>query len=69
MDETRITRVAIKLKEGLVIKNAFWNGAPDQNRTDTSSLEGYSSTIELQAHFEKVKGKILSYYELNAISF
>jgi hypothetical protein len=26
------------------------NGAPDQNRTDTSSLEGYSSTIELQAH-------------------
>jgi hypothetical protein len=24
--------------------------APDQNRTDTSSLEGYGSTIELQAH-------------------
>ena len=23
--------------------------APDQNRTDTSSLEGYGSTIELQA--------------------
>jgi hypothetical protein len=27
----------------------FKNGAPDQNRTDTSSLEGYGSTIELQA--------------------
>lgn len=26
------------------------NVAPDQNRTDTSSLEGYGSTIELQAH-------------------
>ncbi len=26
--------------------------APDQNRTDTSSLEGYGSTIELQAHLE-----------------
>lgn len=25
------------------------NEAPDQNRTDTSSLEGYGSTIELQA--------------------
>ncbi len=24
--------------------------APDQNRTDTRSLEGYCSTIELQAH-------------------
>ncbi len=24
--------------------------APDQNRTDTNSLEGYCSTIELQAH-------------------
>ena len=23
--------------------------APDQNRTDTNSLEGYGSTIELQA--------------------
>jgi hypothetical protein len=23
--------------------------APDQNRTDTNSLEGYCSTIELQA--------------------
>ena len=31
----------------------FWvyrEKAPDQNRTDTSSLEGYGSTIELQAH-------------------
>lgn len=27
----------------------FWLKAPDQNRTDTSSLEGYGSTIELQA--------------------
>lgn len=31
----------------------FWfivkEKAPDQNRTDTSSLEGYGSTIELQA--------------------
>ena len=31
---------------GLVIE---MNGAPDQNRTDTRSLEGYCSTIELQA--------------------
>lgn len=29
----------------------FIKKAPDQNRTDTSSLEGYGSTIELQAHF------------------
>ena len=29
------------------------NGAPDQNRTDTSSLEGYGSTIELQAQKAK----------------
>ena len=28
----------------------FISEAPDQNRTDTSSLEGYGSTIELQAH-------------------
>lgn len=28
----------------------FSGKAPDQNRTDTSSLEGYGSTIELQAH-------------------
>ena len=27
--------------------------APDQNRTDTRSLEGYCSTIELQAHRKK----------------
>lgn len=27
--------------------------APDQNRTDTSSLEGYCSTIELQAQRTK----------------
>ena len=27
----------------------FVNLAPDQNRTDTRSLEGYCSTIELQA--------------------
>jgi hypothetical protein len=29
--------------------------APDQNRTDTNSLEGYGSTIELQAHSIKEK--------------
>jgi hypothetical protein len=27
--------------------------APDQNRTDTSSLEGYGSTIELQAQYRQ----------------
>lgn len=32
---------------GLGLK--FKTKAPDQNRTDTSSLEGYGSTIELQA--------------------
>ncbi len=29
--------------------------APDQNRTDTHSLEGYCSTIELQAHLKITK--------------
>ena len=28
--------------------------APDQNRTDTRSLEGYCSTVELQAHILKL---------------
>ena len=27
--------------------------APGQNRTDASSLEGYSSTTELQAHIKE----------------
>ena len=36
--------------------------APDQNRTDTSSLEGYGSTIELQAHKELLKGTVLSLF-------
>lgn len=35
--------------------------APDQNRTDTSSLEGYGSTIELQAHLKKPLCKKLSF--------
>ncbi len=32
----------------------FIRKAPDQNRTDTSSLEGYGSTIELQAHKNRI---------------
>jgi hypothetical protein len=39
--------------------------APDQNRTDTHSLEGYCSTVELQAliylntslYFERINNK------------
>lgn len=34
----------------MFFNTAYHGGiAPDQNRTDTSSLEGYGSTIELQA--------------------
>lgn len=39
----------------------FNTKAPDQNRTDTSSLEGYGSTIELQAQ------RCTSYYAQTVI--
>lgn len=36
--------------------------APGQNRTDARSLEGYSSTIELQAHrMSHIINKLLFY--------
>lgn len=34
---------------GIEVNPTVVKEAPDQNRTDTSSLEGYGSTIELQA--------------------
>ena len=40
------------MRENYILSSRF-KKAPDQNRTDTSSLEGYGSTIELQAHFYK----------------
>lgn len=36
--------------EKKALRYASYLIAPDQNRTDTRSLEGYCSTIELQAH-------------------
>lgn len=46
------------------------NGAPDQNRTDTRSLEGYCSTIELQAHQDNhYPFSVLFFQGLTAIIF
>lgn len=35
--------------------------APSQNRTDTRSLEGYCSTIELQARVKWLTGRIFTH--------
>ena len=48
-----VTYVSKKIQE--TSKNS--KKAPDQNRTDTNSLEGYCSTIELQAR-KRVKFNI-----------
>lgn len=52
LQRTRILAQALKLLQEKVVRNnrnIYKKKAPDQNRTDTSSLEGYGSTIELQA--------------------
>lgn len=36
-------------KISVLVKHVYTELAPSQNRTDTRSLEGYCSTIELQA--------------------
>ena len=51
MFDDGIPPVAVRFRSWLMMDvNALkLREAPDQNRTDTRSLEGYCSTIELQA--------------------
>ena len=44
-----MAKARILAQMGFAIASSCGMVAPDQNRTDTGSLEGYCSTIELQA--------------------